>query len=109
MAYEYPDAGKDAPEGVQQAIADFHELDEPKKVELPLLYHVLGDGTPAYKMSKEDAQYVDKSEAEGHECENCWFAYQKVVTGKFICSQMAGHIQPGGWCRLWFHPEYKHE
>jgi len=100
-SYQYEEAGRNAPPGVQEEIASFQKLSEGEKAKTPLLYHLLGDSTPAYKMSKEDSEYTDQSEVEGQTCENCKFAYQKVVSGKFICSQISGEITPPGWCRLW--------
>jgi len=96
----YPGAGKDAPPGVQQAIERFHKLPEEEQRETPLLYYLLGSGTPNYKMSKELATY--KKEPRGEQkCGSCKFAFQKVVSGKYICSQVRGEIQPEHWCRLW--------
>ena len=37
----------------------------------------------------------------GQTCANCDFAYQHVVSKRYICSQIAPYIEPAGWCRLW--------
>ena len=100
-SHQYERAGRNAPPGVQKAVEEFHQLPEEQKASTPLLYYILGDSTPAYKMSQEDSEYTDKSTVEGQTCKNCEFAYQKVVSGKYICSQIAGEIQPPGWCKLW--------
>ncbi len=99
--FDYPKAGQNAPESVRQAIDEFHQLPDEQKTDLPLLYHILGSGTPDYKMSKEDSEYTDTSEVEGQTCENCKSAYQRVYNQHFICSQITGGIEPAGWCRLW--------
>lgn len=97
----YPEAGKDAPEPVQKVVEEFRSLSDEERAKRPLLYHILGAGTPDYKMSQEDSDYTDKSEVEGQTCENCQFAYLSVARDKYICSQIAGYIEPAGWCRLW--------
>jgi len=66
----------------------------------PLLYVLLGGGTPAYKMSKRDSDYGNPKVA-GQSCSNCTFAFQHVTTSDYICSQIAGTIRPILWCRLW--------
>ena len=98
--FKYSNAGKNAPPGVKTSINMFHKLPVDDKKELPLLYYILGSGTPDYKMSKVDSDYTNKSTGEQN-CGNCEFAYKKVKTGKYICSQISGKIELGGWCRLW--------
>ncbi len=100
--HEYPDAGHNAPPEVQEAIARFHSLPPESKERLPLLYFLLGAGTPPYKMSKEDAQYAEQTPVPGQTCDNCEFAYKKVVRDQFICSKMRGDIAPKAWCKLWY-------
>jgi len=97
---KYPKAGKNAPPGVRAEIFKFRSLSASSRAESPLLYHLLGSGTPSYKMSKDDAEYTDRSEFKQN-CSNCEFLYKKIKTGKFICSQIAGHVKPKGLCRLW--------
>ncbi len=99
--FSYDEAGKNAPSAVQQAIAEFHNLPEAVKKNTPLLYYILGSGTPEYKMSHADSEYTDKASNPSTTCGNCEFAYQKVINKKFICSQIRGHIQPEGWCNQW--------
>jgi hypothetical protein len=94
----YPDAGKSAPPGVKREVA---RLKPRASGKTPLLYLLLGDGTPAYKMSKADAAYVDKSKAKDQVCGNCRFIFTHPPTGETICSQVRGAIKPAGWCRLW--------
>ena len=94
----YPDAGEDAPDAVQEIIAQINARGGDP--DTPLLYQILGEGTPDYKMSKEDADYRHQP-VNGQKCGNCRFAYKKVVTGEFICSQVEGNVQPEHWCRLW--------
>ena len=99
--YKYPRAGgpRAQPE-VRAAIARFKRLPESQKRCQPLLYWLLGAGTPPYKMGKAESAYVQQ--AVGREnCANCIFAYQNVTTKRFICSQIEGDILPQAWCRLW--------
>lgn len=97
----YSDTGKNAPYEVQTAIRRWKDLPPEKREKQPLLYWLLGSGTPEYKMSKGESDYTDRSEVEGQACGNCEFAYLKIANKKFICSQIRGHISPKGWCRLW--------
>ena len=97
----YEDTGKNAQPEVQQAVERWKELPEEERAKTPLLYWVLGSGTPPYKMSAGESQYTDNSTVEGQTCGNCEFAYLKIANKKFICSQIRGRIQPAGWCRLW--------
>jgi hypothetical protein len=100
VKFEYKNAGTDAPEGVQAAIEEFDRLPQRVKSELPLLYFLLGSGTPPYKMSSRDAGYVLRT-VDGQNCANCSSAFQHVVTGELICDQIRGEIKPHAWCRLW--------
>jgi hypothetical protein len=70
------------------------------KSQRPLLYSLLGSGTPPLKMSKADSAYQDKP-VSSQSCANCSSAYRNVVKGDVICSQVDGPIQAGAWCRLW--------
>lgn len=100
--YEYQDAGERAPYEVQRAIDRFHmHAPDHVKENVPLLYWLLGSGTPPYKMTREESDYVDVSPVPTQQCANCVFAYQHVTSGNFICSQIRGRISPPGWCRLW--------
>ena len=104
--YDYKDAGKDAAEGVKQSIEEFKNLTDEEKSKIPLLYYLLGTGTPEYKMSKEDSAYEDLTTVSGQTCGNCEFAYTKTATiasgdPDHICSQITGRISEPGWCRLW--------
>lgn len=111
--FAYPRAGVHAPPGVQDEIVAFHTLPPSAKLTTPLLYFLLGDGTPPYKMDPQDAWYADQP-VLGQNCGNCPFSYQRVTTGRYICSQISnppkrraapkGGILPQGWCRL--HPEW---
>jgi hypothetical protein len=99
--YQYPEAGENAPDLIQQAIQRFHEeVPDDRKEDTPLLYWLLGDGTPSYKMSKPDSDYAEEPKGE-QKCGNCEYAYQEVVTGKLICSKVRGEIKLEHWCRLW--------
>jgi hypothetical protein len=70
------------------------------KTQVPLLYLLLGSGTPPLKMSQPDSAYQTRSVGK-QRCSNCSSAYTQVVTGKMICSQVEGTIQGDHWCRLW--------
>jgi len=96
---EYPDAGDNAPPGVQKEVDNFKQ--QPPGDRGVMLYNLLGSGTPEYKMSQEESEYTDNSTVEGQTCGNCKFAYQQVGSERFICSQIRGDIVPEGWCKLW--------
>ena len=66
----------------------------------PLLYALLGSGTPPYKMSPGDAQYGTPP-VRAQTCGNCVRAFQHVTSKAYICDQIRGPIEPGAWCRLW--------
>ena len=100
-SYDYPDAGDDAPEEVKQAIQRFREMDETERDTNILLWWLLGDGTPPYKMSKEDSDYSDDTGMQEQACMNCEFLYLKPTSGEYVCSQIRGKVRPEGWCRLW--------
>jgi High potential iron-sulfur protein len=97
----YSDAGENAPDEVKAAIQRWRNLSNAERGDKPLLYWLLGSGTPPYKMSPQEAKYTNPSEVEGQMCHNCEFAYLKIANKKFICSQISSHIQPKGWCKLW--------
>ncbi len=98
--YYYPDVGNKAPPGVRQAIRRFRREPLSLRSRIPLLYYLLGSGTPPYKMSAEESAYVPMTNSR-RRCGNCQYAYQHVGTGRFICSQIAGDIRLEGTCRLW--------
>jgi hypothetical protein len=97
----YEDTGRKAPPEVQEAVQRWTELSDEERAAKPLLYWLLGSGTPPYKMSQEESQYTNNSKTKGQTCGNCEFAYLKIANKKFICSQIRGHIQPSGWCNRW--------
>lgn len=97
---QYPDAGVNASPEINKKIEDFRNLSDEEKNQTPLLYYILGDGTPPYKMEPRDANYTDNATGE-QTCGSCEFSYQKVATGNHICSQIRGGIQLRGWCKLW--------
>lgn len=104
MTEPYPDAGiegKAQPE-VVAAVERFRDLPAKAQARLPLLYWLLGSGTPAYKMSKEAGAYgPTPSDRKGEICGNCRFAYARVLNGQLICSHIEGDIAWKAWCRLW--------
>ena len=95
------EAGTEAPPEVQEAILRWQSLPEEERRDQPLLYWLLGSGTPEYKMDPEYANYTDESTVDNQTCANCEFTYLKIANKKFICSQISGGIHPNGWCRLW--------
>ena len=99
---DYPEAltPRTQPE-VQRAVRRFRALPLARRENTPLLYWLLGQGTPAFKMTKADTAYTDESVVPGETCANCEFAYRKVHNGRYICSQIAGPILPPGWCNRW--------
>jgi len=94
----YPTAGLNAPDEVREVVEELKDTDQGL---IPLLYRLLGSGTPDYKMSKGQSLYVHDSEVSGQTCENCQYAYQSVTRGTYICSQIRGNIHPEAWCKLW--------
>jgi len=98
--YLYPKAGVNANPLVQQAIEQFRNLPNEAKEDKPLLYWLLGSGTPPYKMSKKDSLYVGKS-YRGQNCGNCRFTFMRWVNKELICSQIQGNIELEHWCKLW--------
>ena len=110
IAYYYPRAGDNAPFEVQKAIDEFRQLPEEEVQNRPLLYWILGSGTPDYKMTKRDSHYSTAGSAQEElipgqtdiqKCGNCRFAFQRVISGQYICSQISGGISPEAWCKLW--------
>jgi hypothetical protein len=96
----YPKAGVNANSYVKKAIRDFHRLPNSVKEQKPLLYWLLGSGTPPYKMTKKDSAYQGK-EYRGQNCGNCRFTFMRWVNKELICSQIQGNIELDHWCRLW--------
>lgn len=104
----YPEAGTDAPPEVAEAVSRFRGLPDEERERIPLLYWILGSGTPPYKMAKDDARYTDRSADTDTVCANCEYMYTKTATvvdpdsePLHICSQVTGSVRPMGWCRLW--------
>jgi len=102
----YPDAGENAPQGVKDEIEAFRKLSPEERSEKPLLYHLLGDSTPPYKMRKEAVDYTDdvktaKDAKDGERCGTCAYWYKRMATGQNICSIMSGEIKTEGWCNRW--------
>jgi hypothetical protein len=96
----YPKAGLNASANVKKAITEFRKLPDDLRAEKPLLYWLLGSGTPPYKMTKKDSQYQGK-EYRGQNCGNCRFTFMRWVNEELICSQIQGNIELKHWCRLW--------
>jgi hypothetical protein len=98
--YLYPQAGANANPLVKKAIEQFRNLPNDVKADKPLLYWLLGSGTPPYKMSKKDSLYKGKS-YRGQNCGNCRFTFMRWVNKELICSQIQGNIELEHWCKLW--------
>jgi hypothetical protein len=97
---DYSEALEKSPRWIKMAFAMFLTMPDRVVSHKPFLYFVLGTGTMDFKMTKEMAQYGESR--EGQRCDNCRFAYQKVINNKrIICSQMRGGIRPEKWCKLW--------
>jgi len=96
----YPEAGRNAPFGVQQEIAAFREQSAEQRASMPLLYWLLGSGTPDFKQSACDSAYRDRPNGQ-QTCVNCRFLFQEVKTKRLVCSQIAPYVSQKGWCRLW--------
>ncbi len=106
MVDEYLNAGmpgKAQPE-VVEAVERFRDLPPEARARLPLLYWLLGGGTPAYKMGKEESEYgppPPEHRQHGHICGNCRYGYARLINGQMLCSQIEGQIAWEAWCRLW--------
>ena len=98
--YLYPKAGINANKHIKQAIEEFRRLPNKEKQNKPLLYWLLGSGTPPYKMSKKDSKYK-KNSYRGQNCGNCRFTFMRVLNKELICSQIEGNIELNHWCKLW--------
>ena len=98
--FNYPSAGIQANQYVQKAISQFRRLSLEERQQKPLLYWLLGSGTPPYKMTKKGSAYQGK-EYRGQNCGNCRFNFQRYVNKELICSQIQGNIKLDHWCRLW--------
>jgi len=96
----YPEAGVNANKYIRKAISDFRKLPKEKRAKKPLLYWLLGSGTPPYKMSKKESNYIGKS-VRGMNCGNCRYTFRRHVNDELICSQIRGNIELDHWCRLW--------
>jgi hypothetical protein len=96
----YPKAGENAPLEVRKAVAMWRKMPKKKRDSKPLLYWLLGSGTPPYKMTKKDSNYIGKS-VKGMNCGNCRYTFRRHVNDELICSQIEGNIELGHWCRLW--------
>jgi hypothetical protein len=57
--FSYPSAGQFAPPEIKAWIAKWKKLPEVVRGTTPLLYALLGDGTPLFKLDKSDAAYTD--------------------------------------------------
>ena len=97
----YPDApADDAPEGVREAVEVWREeVPDAVKYEVPLLYWLLGAGTPDYKMPKDAAGYVERP-VDGMRCDNCEYYYE-APDGSAVCSQVRGDVEADHYCDLW--------
>ena len=96
----YEDAGVFANGHVKKAIQEFRNLSPEERAKKPLLYYLLGSGTPPYKMTKKDSNYVGKT-VNRMNCGNCRFTFQRHVNKEYICSQISGNVELDHWCRLW--------
>lgn len=101
----FASAGRRAPREVQKAIERFRRLPDAVRAQKPLLYWLLGSGTPAYKFRKEEVQYGAPPPALARQnCANCLHAYMHVTTNTAICDQVRGVIAPAAWCNRWAPP-----
>lgn len=98
--FDYPKAGINANIHVQRAISEFRKLPIEERRKKPLLYWLLGSGTPPYKMNKKGSNYMEHP-YKGQKCGNCRFTFQRYVNEEYICSQIQGNIELNHWCRLW--------
>ena len=102
--YLYPKAGANANSYIKQAIEQFRRLPNKQKENKPLLYWLLGSGTPPYKMSKKDSRYQGKP-FRGQNCGNCRFTFMRWTNKELICSQIEGNVELDHWCKLWMNSD----
>ena len=102
----FASAGRRAPREVQKAIERYRRLPEAQRAQKPLLYWLLGDGTPPYKFRKEEVQYgAPPPQVAGRQnCGNCVHAYVHLTSSTPICDLMRGVIAPQAWCNRWAPP-----
>lgn len=115
----YKDAYDAASPETQDAIRAALERKDP---DTPLLYELLGSGTPPFKMPQDAADYQDppvetelgrpspgdwerggggpEENPDWQGCKNCEYYYEGAG-GSQICSKIRGEVHPDGWCRLW--------
>lgn len=95
----YPELPPDnaRPELVEllKAISEDDEFDP---LEQPVLFELLQDSAPAYKMPKSAVNYTEDDAGE-QVCANCEYAY-RGMDGRMICSQVRGEIKGEAWCNL---------
>lgn len=99
--FEHNKAREKAPQSVQDRIEEYDKLSKEQKEKIPLLYWILGTGTPAYKMSKKDSHYIEESDVPNQDCANCKYLYWNVSRERYICSQIRGEVVEEAWCHLW--------
>lgn len=100
---DYQDALKNSPFWVKQAYKEFVKLPVETQKKTPFLYFLLGKGkgTPPFKMSKKDSNYIDPSQNKDFICGNCIFYYTNPVKRIGVCSQIRGNVDYDAICRLW--------
>jgi hypothetical protein len=101
--FDYLSAGKKAPPEIRAAIARFRRLPLKLRLQTPLLWWLLPEGTPPFKFSQEESAYQPGPKGE-QRCANCRSSYQHVTSGTYICDQIRGPIRPEAWCRVWRPP-----
>jgi hypothetical protein len=83
----------------------------------PLLYAILGDGTPLFKFDPEDIAYTEATEGLregfgkdgpdttgyklGQACGNCRSLFIHKTSGVRICDQMKVTVREKAWCNRW--------
>lgn len=97
---QYQEAYEKAPAETKRVIESFQQKPKSFRDKKPLLYYILGSGTPPYKMGKKESAYVDEASGKQN-CGNCIFAFKSVVKKTVICSQIRGTVKLAGWCKLW--------
>jgi len=100
--FQYPRAGgeKAQPE-VQEAVERFRNLPRDERAKMPLLYWLLGAGTPPYKIAKADCDYKKVTDIPEQTCGNCEYYYYKPSKDIYICSHVEGEVKPDAWCNRW--------
>jgi len=104
---DFDNLGVGAQKEVKKAIERFKKLPESEKEKIPLLYWLLGDEIPPYKMSKERAKYR-KATSQELTCKECIHSWKPLlnINNESLCSYVRGSIDTSSTCNMWCGPSF---